>query len=96
VLDALLMELAGYPAPGDEGSGMPLRELYETGVVVPLRLRTTWGLLAFFSTITIFGTPVDITLSELAIEAFFPADSSTAETLRRIAEDPTVRREPYR
>ena len=55
---------------------------------MPLRLRTAWGMLAFFSTITIFGTPVDITLSELAIEAFFPADPATAEILRRIAEDP--------
>jgi hypothetical protein len=53
-------------------------------------------MLALFSTVTIFGTPVDVTLSELAIEAFFPADPATAETLRRIAEDTTVRREPYR
>ena len=39
--------------------------------------------LAFFSTITVFGTPVDITLSELAIEAFFPADEATAAAIRR-------------
>jgi hypothetical protein len=50
--------------------------------------------LALFSTITIFGTPVDVTVSELAIEAFFPADEATAETLRRIAQDPTVPRGP--
>ena len=62
---------------------------------MPLRLCSTWGMLALFSTVTIFGTPVDVTLSELAIEAFFPADPATAETLRRIAEDATVRREPY-
>ncbi len=86
-LAALLTELSGYPAPAHEGVEAPLRDLYETGVVVPLRLRTEWGLLAFFSTITIFGTPVDITLSELAIEAFFPANPETAEILRRIAED---------
>jgi hypothetical protein len=42
--------------------------------------------LAFFGTTTIFGTPVDVTLSELAIESFFPADAATAEALRRIAE----------
>ena len=93
VLDELLTELAGYPAP-DEGTDTPLRDLYEAGIVVPLRLRTAWGVLALFSTVTIFGTPVDITLSELAIEALFPADEATAETLRRIAEDPTVPREP--
>ena len=94
-LEALLTELAGYPAPGAEGTETPLRDLYDAGVVVPLRLCSTWGMLALFSTVTIFGTPVDVTLSELAIEAFFPADPATAETLRRIAEDATVRREPY-
>ena len=90
VLDELLTELAGYPAPNDEGTNAPLRDLYESGIVVPLRLRTAWGMLALFSTITIFGTPVDVTLSELAIEAFFPANEATGEILRRIAEDPTV------
>jgi hypothetical protein len=45
------------------------------------------GALSFFSTTTIFGTPVDVTLSELAIESFFPADSQTAEALRRLAID---------
>ena len=38
--------------------------------------------LSFFSTVTMFGTPLDITLSELAIEAFFPADAETAAALR--------------
>jgi transcriptional regulator with XRE-family HTH domain len=95
-LAALLTELAGYPGPGNEGADVPLRDLYESRVVVPLRLRTEWGLMTFFSTITIFGTPVDVTLSELAIEAFFPADPGTAETLRRIAEDTTGRRDSYR
>jgi hypothetical protein len=44
---------------------------------------TTGGLLAFFSTTTVFGTPVDITLAELALESFFPADDATARALRR-------------
>jgi hypothetical protein len=34
---------------------------------------------------TVFGTPVDITLSELALEAFLPADAATAEALHRLA-----------
>ncbi|MCD6031936.1 MAG: helix-turn-helix transcriptional regulator [Thermomicrobiales bacterium] len=96
VLETLLSELAGYPVLGDEGPEASLRDLYESGVVVPLRLRSDWGLLALFSTVTIFGTPVDVTLSELAIEAFFPADAPTAEILHRIAEDPTVPRKPLR
>jgi hypothetical protein len=41
--------------------------------------------LSFFSTTTVFGTPVDVTLSELALEAFFPADAATAEALRAMA-----------
>jgi hypothetical protein len=43
---------------------------------------TDAGVLSFFSTTTMFGTPLDVTVSELAIESFFPADRVTAETLR--------------
>jgi hypothetical protein len=41
--------------------------------------------LSLISTTTVFGTPVDVTLSELALETFFPADRATAETLRTLA-----------
>jgi transcriptional regulator with XRE-family HTH domain len=86
-LAELLAELAAYPAPpapsaADRGERAP-HEV--TGVVVPLRLRTDQGTLALFSTTTIFGTPVDVTLAELAIESFFPADRATAAALRRLA-----------
>ena len=54
-------------------------------MAIPLRLVTDAGILSFLSTITVFGTPVDITLSELAIETFLPADRETAEALRRMA-----------
>ncbi|MDR3530719.1 MAG: hypothetical protein P4L90_09225, partial [Rhodopila sp.] len=53
---------------------------------IPVRLATIDGVVSFFSTTTLFGTPVDITVSELAIEAFFPADAETAETMRRVAQ----------
>jgi hypothetical protein len=43
-------------------------------------------LLSFFSTTPIFGTPLDITLSEIAIEPLFPADYATGEAVRRLAE----------
>ncbi len=56
------------------------------GVVVPFRLRTDHGVLSFFSTTTVFGTPLDITLAELAVESFFPADSQTADVLSHIAK----------
>ncbi|WP_321844471.1 helix-turn-helix domain-containing protein [Paraburkholderia bannensis] len=74
-------ELAAYPAPPDVEAAPvePMRH----HIAVPLRVRTAIGELSFYSTTTVFGTPVDITLSELAIEAFFPADTQTAEALRR-------------
>lgn len=74
---ALHDELAGYPAPADRAAPADYG-----GVFVPMRLRTAAGELSFFSTVTVFGTPVDVTLSELAIEAFFPADEATARALR--------------
>ena len=52
------------------------------GVVIPFRLSTPDGVLSFLSTTTVFGTPVDITLSELALETFFPADDATDRLLR--------------
>ncbi len=73
-------ELAAYPAPPDAAPADP--EPIHNLIAVPLRVRTALGELAFYSTTTIFGTPVDITLAELAIEAFFPADPHTASLLR--------------
>lgn len=50
-------------------------------LALPLRIATPIGELALISTTTIFGSPVDVTLSELAIEAFFPADALTGQRL---------------
>ena len=57
------------------------------GVAMPLQFRTRLGVLNFISTTTIFGTPVDVTLQELALETFFPADAPTGEALRRLARE---------
>jgi transcriptional regulator with XRE-family HTH domain len=81
VLRALLDELAQYPATNAHTAVARAPRDY-AGVVVPLELVTPAGTLAFFGTITVFGTPLDVTLSELAVEAFFPADAATAERLR--------------
>jgi transcriptional regulator with XRE-family HTH domain len=70
-LETLLEELRGYPGPDEEPGAHD--------VFVPLRI----GGLSFLSTRTTFGTAVDVTVSELAIEAFFPADAATAAALRR-------------
>jgi transcriptional regulator with XRE-family HTH domain len=83
-LHALLIELSAYPdTNGLAPRAQPARDY--AGVVVPLEIVTTAGMLAFFGTVTVFGTPLDVTLSELAVEAFFPADAATAEALRQHA-----------
>jgi transcriptional regulator with XRE-family HTH domain len=81
VLLALLEELRGYPVPSGPRITRPARDY--AGVVLPFELVTEAGVMAFFSTITIFGTPIDVTLSELALECFYPADDATAEILQR-------------
>ena len=82
VLAALLTELSEWSYPS-ASPGSATNDY--AGVLVPLRLVTDTGVLSFFSTTTIFGTPVDITLSEIALESFFPADAATAQALRRAA-----------
>lgn len=77
----LLTELRTYPARGTPHP--PQAPADYAGVAVPFRIRADGGELAFFSTTTVFGTPIDITLSELAIEAFFPADEATASAIWR-------------
>lgn len=49
--------------------------------IVPLQLSFEGDVLSFISTTTVFGTPLDVTLAELAIEAFFPADDATTRKL---------------
>lgn len=91
VLAALLEELRGYPLPAaPEGvQGVDTRlDGEHLGVAMPFLFRSTQGLLSFISTTTIFGTPVDVTLQELAMETFFPADAFTGEVLRALAAQP--------
>jgi transcriptional regulator with XRE-family HTH domain len=83
VLIELLQELRGYP--GGVSSAPTQADRMYAGIVVPLRLKTTDGTLSMLSTTTVFGTPVDITLSEIALETFFPADPETAAALRGYA-----------
>ena len=82
-LAALYDELRAYPCDQAE----PEIERPGPGdVVVPLRLRDGDRELALFSTVATFGTPLDVTVAELAIEAFFPADAATAAALRERAD----------
>lgn len=88
VLADLLAEVLDYeppePAPARSFDGP------EVELVVPLRLRTDHGSLALISTTMVFGSAVELTLAELAIESFFPANATTAETLYRLRD--TARR----
>jgi transcriptional regulator with XRE-family HTH domain len=82
-LQALQQELCSYPVPPDGDATRLAGEVL--GIVVPLRFRTPSGVLNLISTTTIFGSPVDVTLQELALETFFPADAFTGEVLRQLA-----------
>ncbi|MCU0762641.1 MAG: helix-turn-helix domain-containing protein [Hydrogenophaga sp.] len=83
VLAALLEELRGYPG----GSALPAVALpgEYPGVLMPFEFQTPQGVLRLVGTTTVFGSPVDITLQELALETFFPADEATAARLRAMA-----------
>jgi transcriptional regulator with XRE-family HTH domain len=79
-LNALLEEVRGYPAPSGSEPAAPAAAVNE--IAVPLRLRSDAGELVFISTVTTFGTAVEVTASELSIESFFPADQRTADLLQ--------------
>jgi transcriptional regulator with XRE-family HTH domain len=81
-LFALHEELAAQPGrePG------PRVDLETSEIAVPLRLAAEGEELAFISTATSFGTAIEVTMSELAIESFFPADEATARFLRARGE----------
>jgi transcriptional regulator with XRE-family HTH domain len=85
-LQALEAELRAYRVPPE--AELPHLAGEVLGVAMPLQLRTPLGVLRFISTVTVFGTPVDVTLQELALETFFPADEATGEALRALAAGP--------
>jgi transcriptional regulator with XRE-family HTH domain len=84
ILRGLLHEVLSYTY--DAGPSQKDKEPHiHLSVLVPLKMHTPVGLLSFFSTTTVFGTPVDVTLSELAIEMFFPADAETDRLVRGLS-----------
>jgi transcriptional regulator with XRE-family HTH domain len=81
-LETLLEELRGYPDGEDDAAV----EAATHDVFVPLRMRGLEGEeLSFFGTISTFGTALDVTVAELSIESFFPADDVTAAACRAFA-----------
>ena len=78
-LIALQKEILSYPAP-------PVPHMAPAdAIVIPFKVRVTAGPLSFFTTTMIFGSPVDVTLSELAIESFFPADDATRALVKKLS-----------
>jgi len=86
VIEKLLAEVRAYPVP-------PRSEAFDTldgssRLTTPLRIATRLGPVSFLNTTTVFGTPHDVTLSELALEMLFPADAETVEIVKAmIAEE---------
>ena len=83
VLSDLMREISTYPMTG---SGQAHPAANEAAVAVPFKIHTDAGLLSFFSMTTVFGTPVDIALAELALEFFLPADTATVEAVSMMAD----------
>ncbi|NIH85716.1 helix-turn-helix transcriptional regulator [Amycolatopsis granulosa] len=81
-LRALYEEVCAY-APPDGGADDAVTR--RSPIEVPLRLRTPHGELALFSTMATFGAPADVTLSELAIELFYPLDEVSRQALCALA-----------
>lgn len=84
VLIALRNELRAYPGGAGPSGARPV-ERGASDVAIPFRLQHADAQLSFFTTTMMFGTPLDITVSELAIESFFPADAATAAAVQRMA-----------
>lgn len=81
-LTELHAELASYPVPGtDHTTDGPANDY-----VMPMRMRTHLGELSLLYATTVFGSPRDVTLDEIAIETFFPADAATARALRTLPD----------
>jgi transcriptional regulator with XRE-family HTH domain len=80
VLVSLLTDLRNFPTTATSQDEHLQGE--HMGVAAPLRIKSPVGVLSFISTTTIFGSPVDVTLQELALETFFPLDDFTMQTLQ--------------
>lgn len=75
VIQKLMMEVKAYPEP----PGCPPALDPAHHLATPLRVATRLGTMSFLNTVTVFGTPHDVTLAELALEMLFPADARTSE-----------------
>jgi transcriptional regulator with XRE-family HTH domain len=82
VLELLLEEVSSYPNVAQIAPLTSLSDTEDSPLLVPFRLSTPRGELSLFTTLTTFGTPLDVTIDELAIELFFPANDQCDQILR--------------
>lgn len=78
----LLQELESYPQPSRSAAETAGEH---TDLITPMLIDTPWGRISLLYVVTVFGSPRDVTLDEIAIETFFPADQATREVLGRLA-----------
>ena len=90
VMQALLSEVMSYPSPA--GGVAPLDSEGPQRYATPLQISTRLGTVSFLNTTTIFGTPTDVTLSELALEMLFPADEATIAIVKAMVEEEASQR----
>ncbi|WP_293697973.1 helix-turn-helix domain-containing protein [uncultured Agrococcus sp.] len=79
----LLSELESYPVPSEPSEHVPGQQ---TDLATPMLLNTDFGQLSLLYTVTVFGSPRDVTIDEIAIETFFPANSATRQVLTHLAQ----------
>jgi len=85
VIQGLLAEVMAYPAPA---SGMGLATCDgPQRYAIPIQIATRFGTVSFLTTNTIFGIPTDVTLSELSMEMFFPADKDTIAMVKSMVDE---------
>jgi transcriptional regulator with XRE-family HTH domain len=82
-LSQLFDELSSFSFAGKSVSESPDTS---NDIVVPFQVSSKFGVLSFITTTTVFGTPVDVTVSEIALETFFPADQTTRDVFEQLAK----------
>jgi transcriptional regulator with XRE-family HTH domain len=82
-IESLLAEILAYPAP-DHGAAADMNKAWQR-FATPLEIATAVGTVSFLNTVTVFGTPSDVTLSELALEMLFPANPETVAVVKRLS-----------